>query len=131
MSERLKPWYPIEGADEELDLETVTKGLDYLEATLSRGQGSERTLVINFGNPIAFRVYPKHALLKQLPSFPNWNGTLYIVENSDFRGWLESASLGIIKDPFRHYRIVSVDGCLDVLTLADPVAEWRPSVVQA
>ena len=126
MPETFRSWLPIEGTEEELFLETVTKGLHHVEATLSRGVDAERTLVVNFGDAIAFRVSPEHAFM-QAPQIQErrGNGCLYTVEDSSYREWLESGSLGILNHPFKHFAIVSVDGCLDVLTLDEPVVHWR------
>lgn len=92
---------------------------------MSARKDAERTLVINFGYAIAYRVNPDHVYMRR----PWWGtcskGSLYIVENSSYRDWLYADSAGIFDQPFKHYFIISVDGCLDVLTLSEPVVEWR------
>ena len=125
VDETLKPWYPIPGTDEELFLETVVKGLEGLEVTLSTGEGATRSLILDFGKPIAYRVNPDYVYMKR----PWWGtlsgGPLYIVENSTFRQWLETETLGVYDQQYSHFFIISVDGCLDVLTLSEPKAQWR------
>jgi hypothetical protein len=130
--EALSAWLPLEGMEEELFLETARCDLGRLRVTLSRGQGSNRTLVIDFGEPQAFRYQPQHVFLNE----PWWGkltaASLYVVENSKYRAWLQDSTLGIFNQASRHYRIITVDGALDVLTLEVPAVSWiSPTTVAA
>lgn len=125
MAESLTPWLPLDGMEEELFLEAVRWNLGALQATLSRGKGSSRALTIDFGEPLAFRVQPEHAYLTQ-----PWWGTLsaasiYTVEYSEYALWLKEQSAGLANRQVAHYCVISVDGCLDVLTSAAPVPSWN------
>jgi hypothetical protein len=110
--------------EEELFLESVHDNLGRVLVTLSRGKDAVRALSIDFGEPQAYRVQPQHVYLKE-----PWWGTLssasvYTVENSAYRAWLHDSSAGIYDQPFKHFRIITTDGALDVLTLKEPVARW-------
>ena len=117
-------WLPLEGMEEELFLETVRCDLGKLRVTLLRGKGSHRTLVVDFGQPQAFRFQPQLVFLNE----PWWGklaaASLYVVENSQYREWLRDSTLEIFDHSSKHYRIITVDGALDVLTLDVPSASW-------
>jgi hypothetical protein len=117
-------WTPLEGMEEELFLETMRCDLGRLRVTLSRGKGAPRTLMIDFGEPQAFRFQPQHVFLNE----PWWgklaSASVYVVENSNYRAWLQYSSVGIHNQLSRHFRIITVDGALDVLTHEVPTASW-------
>ena len=125
MAEALTPWLPLEGLDEEVFLEAVRCNLGELQVVLSKGKGSTRALAIDFGVPLAFRVQPQHVYLSR-----PWWGTLsaasvYTVEDSEYKAWLKEASSEVVDQMANHYCIITVDGCLDVLTSTTPIAAWR------
>jgi hypothetical protein len=125
MAEALTPWLPLEGMDEELFLEALRCNLGELQVVLSKGKGAARALAIDFGMPLAFRAQPQHVYLSQ-----PWWGTLsaasiYTVEHSEYKSWLKGASSELVDHMANHYRIITVDGCLDVLTSTTPIAAWR------
>jgi hypothetical protein len=125
MTESLTAWLPLDGMEEELFFETVRWNIGALQATLSRGKRSSRALTIDFGEPLAFRVQPQHAYLTQ----PWWgelpNASIYTVRHSEYAAELKDQSAGIAHQAVTHYRVITVDGCLDVLASATPVASWN------
>ena len=122
--ESLNAWLPSEGMEEGLFLESVRCDLGRLRVTLSKGKDAPRVLALDFGEPQAFRVQPQHVYLKE----PWWGSlpeaSVYVVENSDYLSWLRDASAGVHDRPLKHFRIITSDGALDVLTQKEPVASW-------
>jgi hypothetical protein len=123
--ETITPWLPVEGTDVELFLETVARRVNGdLFATLSIGEGAPRTLLIKFPVAVAFRVSPRDVHMDK----PWWGtvrpGVMFEVHESQYRGWLHEQSSGIYDAPYRHFMLMTVDGCLDVLTTEEPEASW-------
>ncbi len=123
--ETISPWLPIEGTDEELFLETVARDVHgTVQATLSIGMGAPRTLLVIFPDAIAFRVSPRDVHMDK----PWWGtvrpGSMFEVHGSQYREWLNQQSLGIYDGPYRHFMLMTIDGCLDVLTDKEPQATW-------
>lgn len=123
--ETISPWVPIEGTDEELFLETVAKDVHgSLQVTLSIGLDAPSTLLVRFSHAIAFRVSPRDVHMDK----PWWGtvgpGVMFEVHGSQYREWLNEQSFGIYDGPYRHFMLMTVDGCLDVLTNEAPQATW-------
>jgi len=123
--ETITPWLPVEGTDVELFLETVSRRVNgVLHATLSIGMAAPRTLVVNFSAAVAFRVSPRDIHMGK----PWWGtvtpGSMFEVHGSEYREWLYEQSLEIYDAPYRHFMLITVDGCLDVLTTEEPEAHW-------
>ena len=123
--ETISPWLPVEGTDEELFLETVAKDVQgNLQATLSIGMDAPRTLLVTFPLAVAFRVSPRDVHADK----PWWGtvrpGVMFEVHGSQYGEWLNEQSLGIYDAPYRHYMLMTIDGCLDVLTEQEPGARW-------
>jgi hypothetical protein len=113
--------------EEELFLESVRCDLGRLRVTMSKGKGATRILSLDFGEPLAFRAQPQHVYLKE----PWWGSlseaSVYVVGNSAYLAWLQDSSAGTYDKPPKHFRIITTDGALDVLTQEDPVASWIKS----
>lgn len=123
--ETISPWLPVEGTDVELFLETVVMDIDgAVRATLSIGMRAPRTLHVRFSDAIAFRVSPRDVHMDK----PWWGtvrpGSMFEVHASQYREWLHEQSLGIWDAPYRHFMFMTIDGCLEVLTVEEPEARW-------
>jgi hypothetical protein len=121
VDERYRPWKPLDGTDGEFSIvwfeHRPATGVVLEVERLSGGP----VLRVWFDDAIAFRKHPHDVLMVRW-----WEShSFYRVQGSSWVAWLERESQGIWQAvAYSHYGCKTVDGCYEVLSAAEPRAEW-------
>ena len=122
--EQYQAWIPASNLTGKVIIEEIVdsdEGLSIFIRTLDNEENRYRIL---FDPYVAYRNMDEGFRTKTFSEVGGFDGSLYLIDNSNWLRWLHEESLGYYRDwEIKHYFIVTSADCLDVLSEFEPTVE--------
>lgn len=123
-AEKYQAWIPTSNLTGKVLIDEIVDSDGGLSILIRALDGGENRYRILFDPYVAYRNMDEGFRTKTFSEIGGFNGSLYLIENSNWLRWLHEESLGYYSDrDIKHYFIVTSADCLDILSEFEPTVE--------